>query len=591
MVDSAKLVAKVETKGVTKATRDLDKFGREANEAEKEVVDLGKAAKKLGGFALKAGAVIGTAATAMGALAIKSAEAEKEWSTLATLANSSVKDFKAVAFATDQVGISAEKLGDISKDTLEKLGEFISTGGGGFADFFKDVAPLVNLTAQELQGLSGPEVLGRVKSAMDEANVSLEEQSFFLESIASDTTNLIPLLANESAELNRLAGNYARVNDQLAITSNQAQALKELSGTFDLLQQSGANAASVISATLAPTLNSFFNSVIEGVPAATQTLVDFFNTFIDTANLSSIKAVEDRLAGLNEEIAVLEGQDLGKRGGGRMKAGKRTRLKKIKGEAEEATAKLKELQEEARKLADAEQAGKISITGGSFQSKEGNLQKIEDLEKESLERRRRLQREFEDGELEAENVYLSSREDAIKGGLGNISTLMASSNSELFRIGQAAALANAGINIAEGITEALSFGPILGPALAGAVAVAGGVQIAAIVGQSPPSARQQGGQFGRGQDLLVGEKGPELVRFNSGGRISNTNETSAMMNGNNAPTVIINNNAPNTVATADTMDDGRVVVIVRETLNREIHNPNSQFNKGIDATRIAQRRR
>lgn len=57
-------------------------------------------------------------------------------------------------------------------------------------------------------------------------------------------------------------------------------------------------------------------------------------------------------------------------------------------------------------------------------------------------------------------------------------------NKAMFRINQAAAIANAIVNISEGITKAWSFGPILGPPAAAIVAAAGAIQIAAIASAS-----------------------------------------------------------------------------------------------------------
>jgi len=587
MVDTARLVAKVETKGVKRATDELEGFSDSAQEADSSTQKLGKTLKSGAAFVAKAGVALGAAGTALAVFATKTADAQKEWQNLSKIANDSVDTFKATAFATEQVGISAEKLADISKDTNEKLGEFIATGGGGFKDFFEQVAPLVDLTAEELQGLSGPQVLGRVQQAFEQANVPLEQQSFYLESIASDTTALIPLLANEGRELERLTGQYARLNEQLELTTSEQGGLRALSASFDLLSTTTDNAAGKISATLAPTLDSFFSSVAESVPTATQALIEFFNVFIATENLATIGAVEERLAGINEEIEKLEGRNL--RGGGRSGAGDRSRLARLRDEAAEATQRIKELKEEQARLEDANlfSISGISAEGGRFNSIESNLRKEEDLIRESFERRKELQRDYENAQLESEQAYQSAREDALGQGLSAVSTLTTSSNKELFRIGQAAAVSNAVVNIAEGVTKALSLGPIIGPALAGAISAAGAVQLATISQQKPPSARQQGGQFSRGQDLLVGEKGPELVRFNSGGRIATADQTASM--GNSAPSVVVNNYASGTKATAETMSDGRVRVIVNEVLNAEVTQPNSQFNKNLDRTRKVQR--
>ncbi len=146
MVDTARLVAKVETKGVRRATDELEGFSDSAQDADSSTQKLGKTLKSGAAFVAKAGVALGAAGTALAVFATKTADAQKEWQNLSKLAGDSVDNFKAVAFATEQVGISAEKLADISKDTNEKLGEFIATGGGGFKDFFEQVAPLVDLT-------------------------------------------------------------------------------------------------------------------------------------------------------------------------------------------------------------------------------------------------------------------------------------------------------------------------------------------------------------------------------------------------------------------------------------------------------------
>jgi TP901 family phage tail tape measure protein len=84
---------------------------------------------------------------------------------------------------------------------------------------------------------------------------------------------------------------------------------------------------------------------------------------------------------------------------------------------------------------------------------------------------------------------------AQKDTLAQISTLSQSSNSALFAIGKAASLSLAGINVAEGVTKALSaFPPPFNFAAAAAVGAAGAVQIARIASAKPPSA----GNFAEG---------------------------------------------------------------------------------------------
>ena len=131
----------------------------------------------------------------------------------------SVERMQELAFATETVGISLEKLGDIAKDTNEKIGEFIATGGGGFQDFV-DVMKLGSDEARdlalELQNMSGPDVLQHLVTMMEEAGISGNQMSFALEGLASDATDLIPLLENGGDELARLTGEFEKLGTTLS---------------------------------------------------------------------------------------------------------------------------------------------------------------------------------------------------------------------------------------------------------------------------------------------------------------------------------------------------------------------------------------
>jgi len=84
-------------------------------------------------------------------------------------------------------------------------------------------------------------------------------------------------------------------------------------------------------------------------------------------------------------------------------------------------------------------------------------------------------KEFEEAEQQKKIANLQQT-------LGTISSLQSSNNKTLVAIGKAAAIANITISTAQGIGVAWSMGPILGPALAGLVAVAGAAQMAQVAG-------------------------------------------------------------------------------------------------------------
>jgi|GEM_PF-4611195 len=156
------------------------------------------------GSALTAALTGGTAA-AIVALVRSTSSAAKEMRNMANVANEGYEEFQAYAFATESVGIEADQLADISKDLQDKLGDFVANEGGDFVDFFGNVGNKVGLTVDQLQGLSGPDALIAVSNALDTANVSAEEQVFYMEAMGSEASLLLPLLKDNGAQLHAMA--------------------------------------------------------------------------------------------------------------------------------------------------------------------------------------------------------------------------------------------------------------------------------------------------------------------------------------------------------------------------------------------------
>ena len=204
----------------------LDRLDDSVKKADTSFAQMGKAA-------LLGATIAATAITTMTKAAVTFA---RELEVAANRANTTVEEMQALAFASGTVGISMEKLGDISKDTNEKIGEFIATGGGGFVDFI-DVMKLssseANVLAREFQNMSGPEVLQAMTKQMEEAGISGNQMSFALEGVASDATDLIPLLKDNATELNRLKNEF----NELGTTLNQDQidSIKKVGEEFSKL--------------------------------------------------------------------------------------------------------------------------------------------------------------------------------------------------------------------------------------------------------------------------------------------------------------------------------------------------------------------
>lgn len=190
---------------------------------------------KMGSAALLAATA---ASTAIAVLVKTTVDFSRELQIAANRANTTVEEMQALAFASGTVGISLEKLGDISKDTNEKIAEFIATGGGGFVDFI-DVMKLsskeANVLAREFQNMSGPEVLQEMTNQMEAAGISGGQMSFALEGLASDTTDLIPLLKDGGAELKRLKDNFNELN--ITLSQNDLDKIKDVGEAFNKLSE------------------------------------------------------------------------------------------------------------------------------------------------------------------------------------------------------------------------------------------------------------------------------------------------------------------------------------------------------------------
>lgn len=184
-------------------------------------------------------------------------KASKELEIQARLANANTTEFQEWAFAAKKVNVEQDKLSDIMKDVNDKFGDFMQTGGGEMADFFEKIAPKVNVTAKEFQGLSGPQILEKYYQTLQKANVSQAEMTFYMEAIANDATLLAPLLDNNGQKLKEYA---KQAHDLGVIMSDDAiTATKEFNTSLETIQSTLQGVLTRIAAQAAPALNDLAN--------------------------------------------------------------------------------------------------------------------------------------------------------------------------------------------------------------------------------------------------------------------------------------------------------------------------------------------
>ena len=276
----------------------MDEFEGKTTKADKSLFKMSETGKKVGGGLLNLAKGALAVNAAISAMVLLSAKNRKALELLSSQAKTSAEDFQALSFATQQYGINAEQIADISKDISDKIGEFAGEGTGQFqvyANIMKLTKDEARKLAVEFQGLSSQEVVGKMVSEMESANIAGDQMVTVLEAMGNDLSKLQPLFAGNSTELDKLKKRFNDVNDSLQITGVQAEKLKEVSTSFELMTTQIGNASTSISATLAPVMDDFFNDVINVVPDATQTIIDFANSFLDAENISSIAGVNTQI--------------------------------------------------------------------------------------------------------------------------------------------------------------------------------------------------------------------------------------------------------------------------------------------------------
>lgn len=78
-------------------------------------------------------ASIGAAAAATTALVVEQVTLANELQHTANVANSSIKEIQRYTVGAKKMGIEQDALGAIFQDTSDKIGDFLSSGGGGMA--------------------------------------------------------------------------------------------------------------------------------------------------------------------------------------------------------------------------------------------------------------------------------------------------------------------------------------------------------------------------------------------------------------------------------------------------------------------------
>jgi hypothetical protein len=489
--------------GLDKASTSLKDFGRVSMNVTKAVAGAAAAA-----------------VAASTALLKSSSEMSKEIVNLARVAGASTTEFQKMSSAARTVGVDQDKLADIFKDTSDKIGDFLQTGAGPMVDFFEQIAPKVGVTAEQFRNLSGPDALQLYVSSLEQANISQNEMTFFMEAIASDATALLPLMQDNGKAMKEF-GDEAQKSGRV-LSEMELETLNQASIVMQNLDEASKTTAARLAVQLAPALDfvaenmhrltdviSGFHVIIKGVEAAFWGLSVVVNSVIAEIGKFTDAMFQDILWGLNKLIDgfnmlpnvnianIIYGNDLSNS----LQAG-----------ADTAKANLKKTLDEMHDIAMQKTKGldKLVFNLPSVDTDETkkNNDDVEELQIDHLAGMQQRQANWVAAQMaaaqaahDADLALAQTKADnrvAIENHLQKgIMGLMNSGNKQMFKIGKAAAIASATV---DGITAAVSSykagakigGPVVGASFAAASLLATGAQINTLKSQSFNGGGSQG---------------------------------------------------------------------------------------------------
>lgn len=289
---------------------DLQQARRQLQQMEKGLEDVGDQGQRAGNETsrgmerIRTGAravasslaAIGVAGGIFTAIARGAANSAVELERMALLSNTNVEAFQRLAYAAGQYNIPQEKLADILKDTNDRVGDFLTTGGGELADFMEQIAPKIGLTADQLARMSGPEALQAVYNGLEQANLSAAEMTFYMESLADEATALIPLLRNNGAAIRELGDEADRTGSVLSRL--EIERLSALRAEFQQLEQQ----LTTETARAVSQFDQMMTASLQNISFAVSNTARGFNAFLD-----SFRDAENKrsIEGINSELDAL----------------------------------------------------------------------------------------------------------------------------------------------------------------------------------------------------------------------------------------------------------------------------------------------
>lgn len=201
--------------------------------------------------------------------------------------------------AGKRFNVDGDKTADILKDITEKIGDFSATGGGEAADVFEQL----NLSIDDFRNLAPDQQILKLSGAITELN-SRSEQIFFLESLASDASLLLPLLDDNAEALKRIS-QEAQASGAI-LTDKELADLVEANEIYESIDLKLKGLVNRIGVELAPAVAKATEKVVDLFESsrAGDALVDLFERLSDSA-VGFLEKLSTNSSSIGESFSTL----------------------------------------------------------------------------------------------------------------------------------------------------------------------------------------------------------------------------------------------------------------------------------------------
>lgn len=241
---------------------DTDKAAKHFNGFEKKASRaLNRINRSTAGLASSIVSLVGVGA--MGLLIKETSKAAKEAIAYSDALGISTEALTAWQFAGQSVGLEADKISDIMKDSAEKIGDAFRNNGGEALEALEGL----NLSIRDMAQLSPEKQLLEIGNALGQVGTQGEKIQI-LESLGNDATLLLPLLDNNAEKLKSLI----QLSDETGNTMTRIEADKlvqvgvataELDAVMKGLGQT-------LLTEVSPSLSKFIRQLTVGIPKAVE---------------------------------------------------------------------------------------------------------------------------------------------------------------------------------------------------------------------------------------------------------------------------------------------------------------------------------